>query len=72
MRMRVNQTAKIKIKTTSDIVETIDAYKSAMQFCINVAWEKGIKNKRSLWPLACAQNFVRAIGDPNENNRLIG
>ena len=41
-------TAKIKIKATPEIVDTIKTYTKSLQFCIDYAWSHKILNKITL------------------------
>ncbi len=40
--------AKVKIVATPEVVATVKAYGKALQFCVNIAWESGIKNNVKL------------------------
>ena len=46
--MRSVVTAKIKIPTTPEIVNTLSAYTNALQFCVDTAWEHKIRNNIKL------------------------
>ena len=48
--MRAIVTAKIKIVPTNEVVATIDAYRKGLQFCVDTAWHKKIKNNVRLHP----------------------
>ncbi|MAG52775.1 MAG: hypothetical protein CMH62_02320 [Nanoarchaeota archaeon] len=42
--------AKIKINTTNEIVRTVKIYSKCLQFCVNQAWKKRIRNNIKLHP----------------------
>lgn len=48
--MQVRATAKIRIETRIEIVQTLSLYSEGMQLCINEAWERNIKNNIKLHP----------------------
>jgi len=48
--MRVQTTTKIKITATPEIVETLKIYQKGLQFCVNEAWTRKIKNAFKLQP----------------------
>ena len=48
--MLVRTTAKIKIKTSPEIIRTIKVYQKALQFCIDTSWNMRIKNNIKLHP----------------------
>src|SRR3990167_1037072 len=48
--MRAIVTAKIKIVPTKEVVARIDAYRKGLQFCVDTAWHKKIKNNVRLHP----------------------
>jgi IS605 OrfB family transposase len=48
--MEIRATAKIKIKATPEIVQTLKVYSKGLQFCINTAWDKKIRNNIKLHP----------------------
>lgn len=48
--MLIRATAKIKIETRPEIIETISLYRKGLQFCVNSAWELRIKNNIRLHP----------------------
>ena len=43
-------TVKIKIPTRNEFILTLNVYKKCLQFCIDIAWEKRIKNNVKLHP----------------------
>ena len=62
--MCLRATAKIKIETSSEVKETISVYSKALQHCINVAWEMGIKNNIRLHPFVYQD--IRSFGLPSQ------
>ena len=46
--MDARATAKIKIKPTNEIIRTLSIYKKGLQFCVNQAWKRKIKNNIKL------------------------
>jgi putative transposase len=46
--MKTIATAKIKIPNTKEITKTVSCYTKALQFCVNLAWNKKIKNNIKL------------------------
>ena len=52
----------IKIKINEIIVDTLDLYKQGLQYCIENAWELGIKNNVKLHPFVYSK--LRKIGLP--------
>jgi len=49
--MDIRATAKIKITTTPEIIETLRIYAKGLQFCIDTAWQNKIRNNIKLHPL---------------------
>lgn len=48
--MRATVSAKIKIIATPEVVKTIKAYTKALQFCVDNAWRRKIRNNIKLHP----------------------
>jgi IS605 OrfB family transposase len=48
--MKVRATAKIKISTEVEIIKTLKVYHKALQFCVDQAWKRKIKNNIKLHP----------------------
>ncbi|MBW2981957.1 transposase [Candidatus Woesearchaeota archaeon] len=58
--MRTTVTAKIRIKATLEIVKTLNIYGRGLQFCIDTAWDKHIRNNIKLHPFV--YQHLRDIG----------
>jgi IS605 OrfB family transposase len=58
--MEVRATAKIKIKATPEIIQTLKVYSKGLQFCINTAWDKKIRNNIKLHPFVYKK--LKAMG----------
>ena len=58
--MEARATAKIKINATTEIIKTLNIYSKGLQFCINVAWDKHIRNNIKLHPFV--YKHLRDIG----------
>src|SRR3990167_11447716 len=43
-------TAKIRINASAEIVDTIKVYSRGLQYCVNAAWDKKIRNNIKLHP----------------------
>ncbi len=54
----------IKLKVNEIIVDTIDLYKQGLQYCVENAWELGIKNNVKLHPFVYYE--LRKIGLPSQ------
>tara|TARA_Y100000310_G_scaffold147492_1_gene146755 strand:+ start:2081 stop:3259 length:1179 start_codon:yes stop_codon:yes gene_type:complete len=48
--MEARATAKIKITATPEIIKTLKVYSKGLQFCINQAWKRKIRNNVKLHP----------------------
>ena len=48
--MRATISAKIRINPTKQVVATIKVYTKALQFCVNQAWKRKIRNNMKLHP----------------------
>lgn len=48
--MRAIVSAKIKITATNEVIKTIKAYSHALQFCVDNAWPRKIRNNVKLHP----------------------
>jgi len=62
--MRTTVTAKIRINPTKEIISTVKAYTKALQFCVNQAWKRKIKNNIKLHPFVYAS--LRKRGLPSQ------
>ncbi len=62
--MRTTVTAKIRINPTKEIVSTIKVYTKALQFCVNQAWKRKIKNNIKLHPFVYSR--LRKRGLPSQ------
>ena len=60
--MIVRATAKIKIQANPKIIRTIKFYKRGLQYCINIAWKRRIKNNIKLHPFV--YKHLKSIGLP--------
>ena len=58
--MQATVSAKIKIKTIPEIVQTLKVYSKGLQFCINTAWDKKIRNNIKLHPFVYKK--LKAMG----------
>ena len=48
--MRATVSAKIKINATNEVIRTIKAYTKTLQFCVDNAWRRKIRNNVKLHP----------------------
>ncbi len=62
--MCLRATAKIKIETRPEIVNTIEVYKRGLQLCIDRAWEMRIRNNIKLHPFVYYD--LRELGLPSQ------
>lgn len=53
--MESRVTAKIKISASTQVVRTIAKYSKGLQFCVDTAWEKKIRNNIKLYPFVYAR-----------------
>ena len=60
MSMCVSATAKIKIETRTEIVDTIKLYSKGLQFCVDKAWDMKIRNNIKLHPFVYQE--LRMLG----------
>jgi len=58
--MEARATAKIKINATPEIIKTLKVYSKGLQFCINTAWDKKIRNNIKLHPFVYKK--LKAMG----------
>lgn len=54
------RTAKIKITATREIIKTLKVYGKGLRFCINISWEKKIRNNIKLHPFT--YKYLKGIG----------
>jgi len=47
-------TAKAKLPATTEVVMTVTAFRKGLQYCVDAAWKRGIKNKVKLQPFVYA------------------
>ena len=62
--MIVRGTVKIKIAATKDVVRTINVYSKGLQFCVDVAWKRKIRNNVKLHPFV--YKGLRGLGLPSQ------
>src|SRR3990167_8842343 len=58
--MRTRATAKIKIEARQEIISTLKVYSKGLQFCIDTAWGKHIRNNIKLHPFV--YKHLRSLG----------
>ena len=62
--MQVQVSVPIKLKINNVIVDTIDLYQQGLQYCIENAWNLGIKNNIQLHPFVYSE--LKNIGLPSQ------
>jgi len=58
--MEARAIAKIKINATPKIIKTLKVYSKGLQFCVNTAWKKKIRNNIKLHPFVYKK--IRSFG----------
>jgi len=62
--MITRATVKIKIVATEEVVRTISVYGKGLQFCVDVAWKRKIRNNVKLHPFV--YSGLRGLGLPSQ------